>query len=98
MSARDSAAKVRAVRCAAFLSSWLCLTLASAVQLLPAGVQYEYDLASTVLVDGSSGQTAGGSPVGHRVVGQLTVANVWPAADEKLLQLNVSKTKIRGSV
>lgn len=98
MSARDATAKLRAVCCAAFLLSWWCPNLAAAVsgpppKLLPAGVQYEYDLASTVLVDGSSGRTdAHGGPVGHRVVGRLIVTNHWSAAtdSEKLLQMHVS--------
>lgn len=66
-------------------------------RLFPARVQCEYEFLSSVLVDGSSRRVAADdgsrSPVGHRVVGRLSVANLWSAArddDDKLLRLHVS--------
>lgn len=63
-------------------------------RLFPAGVRYEYESTTTVLAGGSADNRD--PEVGHRVVGRLSVENLWPAtdaADEKLLRLHVSTDK-----
>lgn len=98
--AGSTIAKPRAIFAAflttVFLSCRCCTTLAAAHgPLFPTGAQYEYAYRSTVLAgDGHSG-ARGSGPVGHRVVGRLSVASLWSAAadpGEKLLRLHVSIT------
>lgn len=92
--------KTRDVFVAAFLT---CFFLSSAVSeangdLFPVGVEYEYDFHSSVLSDGSSGQAADDSPIGHRVIGRLSVANVWSSSADKLLRLQVSNLHDRNFI
>ncbi|KAL5233567.1 hypothetical protein ACI65C_000977 [Semiaphis heraclei] len=65
-------------------------------RLFPAGVQYEYELTTTVLAGGSSDNRD--PAVGHRVVGRLLVTNLWPATDtagDKLLRLHLKSPKLQ---
>jgi len=66
--------------------------------LFPAGVQYDYVYRSAVFADGPSGARDSGSPVGHRVLGRLTVARLWPAdgpaTTGRLLRMHVSGAPI----
>lgn len=65
-------------------------------RLFPAGVRYEYESTTTVLAGGSADNRE--PEVGHRVVGRLSVENLWPAtdaADEKLLRLHFKSLKFQ---
>lgn len=84
--------KTHEVIVAVFLT-WCCVSPVATEtnRLFPVGVEYEYDFQSSVLADGSSGQSTDGSPIGHRVISRLSVANIWSSDAEKLLRLQVSK-------
>jgi hypothetical protein len=74
-------------------SAPVCLgDLVDGSRLFPAGVRYEYESTTAVLTSGSADNRD--PEVGHRVVGRLSVENLWPAitdtAGEKLLRLHVS--------
>lgn len=92
--ATGSTIKTHVLLVAAFLSCCLSSSV-KADGLFPAGVEYEYDFECVLLADGSSGRTATGNPIGHRVYGRLSVANIWSASDlssdDKLLRLHVSE-------
>lgn len=86
------------------LCSWLIFVAAAAdddrnavgPELFRAGSLYGYEYRSAVFADGPSGVRDAGGPVGHRVLGRLSVARVWPPADvgpataDRLLSLHVS--------